>query len=99
MLVSSPPQEVMRSKASSMSKHAIRAATERDAAEVARLLTALGHPTASVSITTRWTEWRATGNSALVAALDDGRLAGVATLHRMTVLHRPKPVGRITALV
>src|SRR5262245_39558792 len=82
-----------------MSSHAIRAATAGDAAEVARLLTVLGHPTAPDVIATRWKEWRAADNSALVAARVDGTLVGVATLHRMTVLHRPKPVGRITALV
>lgn len=29
----------------------------------------------------------------------DGTLAGAVTLHQMVVLHRPTPVGRITALV
>ncbi len=79
--------------------HRIRAATERDAPELARLLTALGHPTAAVAITARFWEWAAAGNTALVAARADGTLAGVATLHQMIVLHRPRPVGRITALV
>src|SRR5262245_61859219 len=79
--------------------HSIRTATERDAPELARLLTSLGHPTEVASITTRWDDWRAAGNAALVATLDDGTLAGVATLHQMVVLHRPRPVGRITALV
>jgi GNAT superfamily N-acetyltransferase len=77
----------------------IRPATERDAPELARLLTALGHPTAAESIAARWEEWVAEGNSALVAGGADAALAGVATLHRMIVLHRPHPVGRITALV
>ncbi len=35
----------------------------------------------------------------MVAAKADGTLAGVATLNQMVVLHRPRPVGRITALV
>lgn len=77
----------------------IRTATEDDAPELARLLTALGHPTAAGTIVVGWKEWAAAGNSALVAPGADGTLAGVATLHQMTVLHRPKPVGRITALV
>lgn len=79
--------------------HPVRPATERDAPEVARLLTALGHPTAAESITSRWKEWIAGGNVVLVVARDDGTLSGVATLHHMVVLHRPKPVGRITALI
>lgn len=78
--------------------YAIRRATERDARELARLLTALGHPTAAERVAARWADWAAAGNSALVAAAR-GALVGVATLHQMVVLHRPKPVGRVTALV
>ena len=78
---------------------AIRSAVIGDAIEVARLLTALGHPTDAKAIADRWGEWQAAGNTALVAARTDGTLAGVATLHHMIVLHRPRPVGRITALV
>lgn len=83
----------------------IRAATEHDAGELARLMTQLGHPTTADAIVACWEEWQAAGNLALVAAMSDGSpasggsLAGVATLHRMRVLHRPRPVGRITALV
>ena len=78
---------------------AIRPATVADAIEVARLLTALGHPTDAKGIAVRWGEWLAAGNDALVADRADGTLAGVATMHEMVVLHRPRPVGRITALV
>ena len=77
----------------------VRVATRDDADELARLLTQLEHPTSAASIAARWDEWRAAGNLALVAARADGTLAGVATLHHMLVLHRPRPVGRITALV
>lgn len=77
----------------------VRPATDRDAPEIARLLTSLGHPTAAESVASRWGEWTASGNTALVVDGGDGTLAGVATLHHMVVLHRPKPVGRITALI
>lgn len=77
----------------------IRSATQRDAAELARLLTVLGHPTAAEALAESWEEWAAAGNVALVAVQPDGTLAGVATLHQMRVLHRPEAVGRITALV
>lgn len=77
----------------------IRFATEGDAPELARLMTALGHPTTATELAERWTRWAAAGNAALVVVLRDTALAGVVTLHQMTVLHRPKPVGRITALV
>jgi GNAT superfamily N-acetyltransferase len=78
---------------------AVRAAVEGDAPELARLLTALGFPTEPQDVRGRWALWVGAGNSAVVADCDDRRLAGVATLHRMSVLHRPAPVGRITALV
>jgi GNAT superfamily N-acetyltransferase len=77
----------------------IREATEEDAPELARLLTVLGHPTDAGALRARWIHWHKEGNSALVAAREDGTLSGVATLHRTWVLHRPKPVGRITALI
>jgi GNAT superfamily N-acetyltransferase len=79
--------------------HEVRCAVESDAPELARLLSALGHPTTATELAERWPRWTAAGNDALVAVLADGSLVGMATLHRMIVLHRPKPVGRITALV
>jgi GNAT superfamily N-acetyltransferase len=78
---------------------AIRPAEPSDAPEAARLLTLLGHPTTAERILATWHEWTAAGNTALVAARDEGTLAGLVTLHRMTVLHRPHPVGRLTSLV
>jgi GNAT superfamily N-acetyltransferase len=80
-------------------QHPVRPATIHDAPELARLLTALGHPTTAQSIIARWAEWIAEGNAGLVVSRDEGTLSGLATLHRMMVLHRPMPVGRITALV
>jgi hypothetical protein len=77
----------------------IRAAVASDAAEIARLLTALGHATDTEEVAGRWPAWSAAGNGALVAVAPGGGLAGLATLHQTHVLHRPRPVGRITALV
>jgi GNAT superfamily N-acetyltransferase len=77
----------------------IREATEHDAPELARLLTALGHDTDARELRARWIPWREEGNTALVAERPDGTLSGVATLHRTWVLHRPRPVGRITSLI
>ena len=79
--------------------YTVRAATESDAPEIARLLSQLGHPTVAPAIVSRWNEWIAAGNVALVVSGENGSLLGTATLHHMVVLHRPKPVGRITALV
>jgi ribosomal protein S18 acetylase RimI-like enzyme len=77
----------------------IRRATAADAAEVARLFTVLGHPTTAEEAAARWAGFEAQGNSAFVAEREDGTLGGVITTHRTMVLHRPKPVGRITGLV
>lgn len=83
----------------SVADFAIRQAIESDAAELARLLTALGHPTLAEEVTARWSSWSAAGNRALVASRDDSTLAASITIGRMFVLHRPKPVGRITSLI
>lgn len=76
----------------------VRRATPDDATEVARLLTQLGYPVSADELRARWPEWEAQGNIALVGSTAD-TLSGVCTLHVTRVLHRPKPVGRITALV
>ncbi len=81
-----------------MQSHIYRIATKEDAAEIARLLTELGHATSAGSVRDVWDLWAFEGNFAYVAALNQ-RLLGLATMHRMIVLHRPKPVGRITALI
>lgn len=76
---------------------AVRRATRADAAAVARLLTPLGYPVDAGDVLAVWDAWEAAGDFALVAEAD-GKLVGVVTLHTMVVLHRPKPVGRITSL-
>ena len=77
----------------------IRRADVSDAMAIANLLTILGHPTTPYSIESRWHLWMGAGNLALVAVNLQNEIVGTATLHEMVVLHRPKPVGRITALV
>ena len=75
----------------------IREARRDDAAEIARLLTPLGYTVSEADVRARWDLWFDEGNVALVAESADG-LSGLVTLHRTTVLHRPRPVGRITSL-
>lgn len=77
----------------------IREADEQDAPELARLLTALGHATDANELRERWPYWREEGNTAMVAVRPDGTLSGMATLHRTWVLHRPRPLARITSLI
>jgi GNAT superfamily N-acetyltransferase len=77
----------------------IRTAQLSDAPELARLLTALGHATTEDEILSRWNAWQARGSVGLVVDGADGELSGAATLHQSMVLHRPKPIGRISALI
>ena len=76
----------------------IRAATENDAAEMARLFEILGYPIPVATIGERLAAFTAAGEIALVAA-NQTRLVGLVTLHVTPVLHRPGPVGRLTSLV
>jgi GNAT superfamily N-acetyltransferase len=80
-------------------QYAIRIASVNDASEIARQITILGHPATTEEIIERWEPWSAESNICFVAQKEDGTLAGVITLHKMFLLHRPWPIGRITALV
>lgn len=75
----------------------IRLATPEDVFELARLLSPLGYPITADDVAAVWEAWEAEGNFALVVEGEDS-LLGAITLHRMHVLHRPTPVGRITSL-
>jgi GNAT superfamily N-acetyltransferase len=77
--------------------HEIRLASEHDAADLARLLSPLGYPLTEDDVAAVWEAWATEGNFALVIQGEDS-LLGAITLHSMVVLHRPRPVGRITSL-
>lgn len=81
-----------------MPSFAVRIATTDDASQIALLLTALGHETPIEQVAAMWQSWTLDGNRAYVAVTPSGKLVGIVTIHRMRVLHRPMPVGRITAL-
>jgi hypothetical protein len=76
---------------------AIRPAASGSIEAMARLLTALGHPATADAVVARWDAWVASGSAALVAVDGGGAVCGLATLHRITVLHRPRVVGRTPA--
>jgi GNAT superfamily N-acetyltransferase len=76
----------------------IRPATADDGPELARLLSQLGHPTSAEDLAARWPAFAAE-HVALVAVDAAGAVLGAMTLGQMRVLHRPQPVGRISALV
>lgn len=75
----------------------IRRAGADDAADLARLISPLGYALSAEDVSTRWPAWVAGDNLALVLE-EEGRLVGVVTLHVMRVLHRARPVGRVTSL-
>ena len=76
----------------------VREATLDDAAAIVSLLAELGYPWTPDIVAERLKALKAIGNTALVAQRGDD-VVGVLTLSAMLVLHRPKPVGRISAFV
>ncbi|SMF68341.1 GNAT family N-acetyltransferase [Allosphingosinicella indica] len=76
---------------------AIRAATRADAPAIAALIDGLGYAADAEVVTARMLAVREARQHVLVAA--DGAVIGVLTTSVMHVLHRPKPVGRISMLV
>jgi ribosomal protein S18 acetylase RimI-like enzyme len=81
----------------------VREATPADAAEVVRLFSLLGHPQPPADSSTRLSSFIAQGQQVLVAERTSSGsrqpLLGAVTLHIMPVLHRPGPIGRLTAVV
>jgi GNAT superfamily N-acetyltransferase len=75
----------------------VRDARPADAEAVAALVRSLGYELTAAEAKKRLTALRRAGDALIVA--DDDRLLAAATLHVTPVLHRPKPVGRITMMV
>lgn len=74
----------------------IREAGEADSEAIVELIADLGH-----SMTVQSVRERINGNRMgcpQLVATEDGRVLGLCGLHIMTVVYRPKPVGRITIL-
>lgn len=78
-------------------KPVIRSAQPKDVEMVARLIAELGYEVTVAEVRTRLAALGKAGLPALVVTLG-GIVAGVVTLSLMTVLHRPRPVGRISML-
>ena len=81
----------------------VRDALATDASEIARLLAQLGHTRPPGGDVERLTAFLTSGEQALVATRTrpgrEASILGVLTLHVTPLLHRPGPIGRITALV
>ena len=75
----------------------LRDARPRDAEAIAALIAALGYEVGAADIRRRMAALAKAGQQVLVA--EKGKLIGVLTTSMMIVLHRPKPVGRISMLV
>jgi ribosomal protein S18 acetylase RimI-like enzyme len=76
----------------------IRLATAADAAPLATLLEELGFPAPAEVVITRLRDLAIRGERVLVAEVEQ-TVKGFVSVHVTPVLHRPTPVGRLTALV
>ncbi len=75
----------------------VREAKPADAGQIAALLASLGYAVAEADVKKRMTALSKGGEPVLVAAGD--AVVGVLSWHVTPVVHRPRPVGRITMLV
>jgi ribosomal protein S18 acetylase RimI-like enzyme len=78
-------------------KLVLREARPKDAEAIAALIAALGYEVGAADARKRLAALVKAGQQALIA--EKGGIVGVLTTSMMTVLHRPKPVGRISMLV
>ena len=76
----------------------VRPATPADADAVAGLLTQLGYPTTSAEVPGRLDRLTG-GHAAVLLAAQRGGVVGLATVHILAVLNRPRSVAWLTALV
>ena len=77
----------------------IREATPADTEAVAELLGQLGHPFSSETVARQLAILTETGCDRVLVAERGGAALGVLSLHWTPLLHRDKPLGRITVLV
>ena len=76
----------------------IRDAKPSDAARLVELIRELGHEIAEKQVRKNLAALKKTGETPLVATLDK-KIVGMCGIGRRIVVHRPAPLGRITALV
>jgi len=77
----------------------IRNAAISDSEPISRLLLQLGHPISEEATGRQLETLASTGNDRVLVAELDGVVVGVMSLHWSHLLHRERPIGRITALV
>ena len=76
----------------------VRAAKPSDAARIAELVNLLQHEIDAKALAKNLNRLKKLGELPLVATLDK-QVVGLCGVHKMTAIHRPAPVGRITILV
>jgi len=76
----------------------IRDAKPADAARLAELIHELGHEISEKQLRKNLAALKRSGETPLVATLDK-KVVGLCGVGRRVVIHRPAPLGRITALV
>ena len=79
-------------------KPSIRDARPADAARMAELIRFLGHDIDEKDVRRNLASLKKLGELPLVATLDK-QVVGLAGVHKMVTVHRPRPVGRIPVLV
>ena len=75
----------------------LREARAKDAEAIAALIEALGHEVAAADVRRRLAMLARADQQTIVA--EKGGIVGVLTVSMMYVLHRPKPIGRVSMLV
>jgi GNAT superfamily N-acetyltransferase len=76
----------------------VREAETGDAGRMAELVAQLGFDVDALGVAERLARLEETGEPVLLAD-DDGEVVGLLDWHIMHTIHRPRPVGRIVALV
>jgi GNAT superfamily N-acetyltransferase len=78
---------------------AIRSPESTDAKTVAALLTELGYPADVLDVPDRLEAFGRQHDAAIWVAERNGDVAGLATAHVITSIHKPEPVAMLTVLV
>ena len=77
----------------------VRPAREEDAPGISALLDVLGHPLAPAAVRTQLDRMREWGRCFSLVAVVGDAVVGVVSGFATPVLHRERPIGRISALV
>jgi GNAT superfamily N-acetyltransferase len=77
----------------------LRALTPADVEPAVRLLSQLGYPSSPAAVETRIRRAAAAQVESVAAEAGDGRLIGLASMHRMQLLSEDGPVAVLTSLV